>query len=879
MDQAVRQALRDLHPTLYAEDALDPAILYLEPLTRAEGAKAVLARAASGPYALSEMKAEGISAALGDDPLLIGLQDLAREPRPENTIGAFVEDALQRAQAAIGEPSAALREGLRNLAREMLQHRRLEPSWSDISGWTLDANTRDLIKALARDQALLGFHGPSTDLKLQFRHDRIRDWILAEAVQGADDLDIEADPFFAEIVGDAVVRRGAPIDRLTRLQQANPLGLFFSLKLAKPGVERQRVVDALGQWLADPCHRTNAFAHLRWEALAVLSQIDGQDIPTLVRLFPDHSPSSWIARMRNGDLNGGFEMCATFDLSMTDPGRDQAVAHAKLKYGNSLISAMDEILRRPGVEGAALAGVLRVAGFIGDTRLVPALRASWTDRPAEQLARLPDYLWALSRCVDAASAEAALAPICDLWASLPEDDPSDATGTSGLGVSRSSIMAYSPGFAFARQAPENALHYLVMRAELDKRLTWPITYMLRTVDHPKAVAFVASEIAKTIRKNGWAVSADFIESDWQRAQANGRPMSPASRAALLTLWRDPANDVPLRSASLSLWSATKEEADLGVLTEVANEPDLKLSILRDRLERNDHRAIPDLLDLLQDSKRQHLWWPLTRYVWCSALTDAFDEYLERRKYNAPDDQDAAQEDVSWQTVAVLCRMEVADAERLLRKHWSFLKAYSAFVHAALYVGTPRLLALADQAVKASTDPFALFHQLGLNYGLQIQPHPGVVREDQVLHLEPYLSFLPTHTIVSLAHVCNEHGWFETRRRLLDGHFDNQRECWQITHASDYFDKILDRERASWIYHEVDDALRTGLAWALLRDALLAWLTKRRTMEALRIAWTAMAHRGLRSDLAMLSLEPWMDQAEASHLLTDVDYAIRRRSAL
>ena len=112
--------------------------------------------------------------------------------------------------------------------------------------------------------------------------------------------------------------------------------------------------------------------------------------------------------------------------------------------------------------------------------------------------------------------------------------------------------------------------------------------------------------------------------------------------------------------------------------------------------------------------------------------------------------------------------------------------------------------------------------------------------------------------------------------MLDNRFNNQRECWQIAHASDYFDKILERERASWIDREIDEALRTGLDWASLRDALLAWLAERRTMEALRIAWTAMAHGGLRSDLAMLSLEPWMDQAEASHLLTDVDYAIRRR---
>jgi len=685
-------------------------------------------------------------------------------------------------------------------------------------------------------------------------------------------------PFFAEIVGDAFARRGAPIDQLMRLLQANPLALFFSLKMVKPGADRQRIVDALSQWLSDPAHRGNAFSHLRWEALGVLSQIDGQDIPALVRLFPSSSSSGWIALLRNGDLGGGVELCANFGLDMTDPERDQAVAHATMKYGDSLISAMDELLRRPDVSGAALAGVLRLAGLVADNGLIPALRTSWADRPTERLSRLADYLWAFGRCTDAHSAEMVLASICDLWASLPEKDDPSSTAKGDLGQTRSSIMAESVDFAFERQTPGNAVDYLVSRAEQDPRLTWPIAYMLHLVDHPRAAVLVASEIAKAIREYGWSPVADFTESDWQRAQTNGRPMSPASRAALLAIWRDQANDSALRSASLRLWSATKEDGDLGPLAEAADDPDLKFSILQDRLERRDHRAIPDLLDCLRDPARQRGWWPMSRYVWCSDLVDAFDTYLERWKTDAPDDQDITQEDVGWQTIAVLCRMEMAEAERLLLKHWAFLKAHSAFVHAALYVGTPRLLALADQVVKASADPTSLFVKLGLNFGLQIQPHPGLVREDQVLHLEPYLSFLPGRTILSLAQVCNDHGWFETRRRLLDNRLDDRWACWRLDGAFDSFDRLLKTGGAPWINREIDQALRTGLDWAPVRDALLAWLAERRTMAALHIAWTAMAHRGLRSDLPMLKLEAWMDQTEAAQLLADVEYSVKRRNA-
>src|ERR1700730_11487995 len=54
-------------------------------------------------------------------------------------------------------------------------------AFSEIASWPLTPENLRLIRSLTQREELLRLRGPSTDLRLLFRHDRVRDWLFVEA--------------------------------------------------------------------------------------------------------------------------------------------------------------------------------------------------------------------------------------------------------------------------------------------------------------------------------------------------------------------------------------------------------------------------------------------------------------------------------------------------------------------------------------------------------------------------------------------------------------------------------------------------------------------------------------------------------------------------
>ena len=208
---------------------MEPMLLVPAPMTPAEGTQAVIARSGLIGRTLSKVTAEAVSTALGHDPLLIALHDIDRAPDPHLVLAQFIEGALQRAQATSDALSAEFRVALLDLAGQMLQRRRVELSWNELASWPLTPETLRLVKRLSQGEELLRLSGGSTDLRLLFRHDRVRDWLLVEAGAAMDaenrlSDEIVGEPFFAEVLGAVIVRRGAPAALLDRARRLNSAG-------------------------------------------------------------------------------------------------------------------------------------------------------------------------------------------------------------------------------------------------------------------------------------------------------------------------------------------------------------------------------------------------------------------------------------------------------------------------------------------------------------------------------------------------------------------------------------------------------------------------------------------------------------------------------
>ena len=184
--------------------------------------------------------------------------------------------------------------------------------------------------------------------------------------------------------------------------------------------------------------------------------------------------------------------------------------------------------------------------------------------------------------------------------------------------------------------------------------------MLHSIDHPKALAFTAQELAAIQKRiegtKAFSPFVSMVAREWRRAQEEGRPMSDESRELLLRLWRNDENDKFLRIEAFSLWAATKQEDDLNVLRTTLVPEYLADHILQQRLVRGDHQAIPAMIEKLRTNDNYY-WWHQGRYLWSPELTDELDKFLSNRG-----------ECVAGSiTSELIMRLPTKEAERLLLK--------------------------------------------------------------------------------------------------------------------------------------------------------------------------------------------------------------------
>jgi hypothetical protein len=869
--------------------ALDSLSVATSGFDQSEAREAVLVRSRVGGGVLTPLKAGEIAAALGNDPLLIALHDPEKPAEPHQVIGRFVEGACARLAAKDGDHAPAdFRQALRTLAEEMLNHRRIDLAWSDISEWPgIQGERLRLISRAAHHGELLAFSGTSDAQRLAFRHDRVRDWLLADAAAYLDQQDrlndaILSEPYFAEVIGAALVFGCPKAGFLDRVARANPLALFHALKYwgQLRLAERDAVLKAINEWLALPSTNCRSNTHLRWEALVTLAETDSSDVPALARRFPDRITSSELARLRNGDLSGGIELCAQIEPGVGAPWRDIQIEHAKLRYGRNLARALGDVLDRKELSYSEKSGALRLAGHFANSSLAPSIERCWLsdDGRAEQLA---DYLWAFAQCC-ADDPVRYLKPVCDVWASLPDEPPEDEPKKDWVVPPRVEVGADHLRWAFRRWPPTAALDYLVERGA-QPELAWPMTCMLRGIDHPSVVRFIVHELAETEKKlegtdrfSHFAMSA---ASDWRRDQEReGRSMSQASRTALREIWLDTGRDRHSRYHAFKLWAVTIDPLDKDLLRGITETEKLGDQILWHRLCIGDTQAIPALIEKLSANGELSYWWQSGRHIWSPELTETLGKWLERRR-----SQKAwvwgEETDTDWITSEMVMRLPESEGESLLLKNWDHLQFSPRFVQAALYLATPHLKGAADSAIKACPKPADLLKFISQHFGIRTTDRTGVSRPEQIRALSPYLDLMSDSDIRRFWGVCNEQGWFDLRRELLDPHvqlpFDG--DVWESKDPAAAFDKFIAEKPPYPVSYWIDRQIETGNAWPKILAALKTWFDERKSIEALQIVATALQHRGTRQDLAVLRIYETMPEDASRQLIANTEFAVRRRT--
>ena len=187
---------------------------------------------------MTDLEAEAVASALGFDPLLIALHGSTdATPEPETVIQSYIERELRRVAASDGTYTAGeYRDALRTLTLEMLNRRQLEPTFAEVVNWTVEERPiAAMLRDLARHREVVRLEETAEFQRVAFRHDRVRDHLLADATKDAISRDalpaeVMSEPYFAEVIGMAIARNGVPSEVIDKVVEANPLALFCALR-------------------------------------------------------------------------------------------------------------------------------------------------------------------------------------------------------------------------------------------------------------------------------------------------------------------------------------------------------------------------------------------------------------------------------------------------------------------------------------------------------------------------------------------------------------------------------------------------------------------------------------------------------------------------
>jgi hypothetical protein len=852
-----------------------------EPLSPSEGREAVQRRSRLRGKALSDLDADAISDALAHDPLLIALHEPTKIPQPASVIEEYIDKSVARLAATRGDYTAAdYRTALRAMASAMLMRRELSPLWTAVLAWLSgQSEIVTMLRHLTHQGEVVRLSGDSSDARLVFRHGRVRDALFSDTVAEmiknetlGDDL--LAEPYFAEVIGAAIIRNGVPASFVERVRADNPLALFHALRIFREPTNEvhNAVLASINAWLADPATQTLKFSNLRWDALAALSETESSKVIEIVTKFRARSWTASQALFRNGNLSGGLQLCLDVEPGVGAHWRDRQIEHAKMRFGANLRTAIDKLLRQVDSEPSARIGALRLAGYLADPQLAEGIETSWNADP-EKIRHLQDYLWATAQCCGN-NPERFLGPICDAWAAL-SDKPKSENSTSP----RYDLAADNIRWAFHKDVPVSAIPYFVKRGQSED-LRWSITIMLNGLDHPDAVEFVVRELVNIERrlegKNGFSPFTNMAPDEWRRRQEDkGRPMSRESRERLLAFWQNQDAEKHLREQSFRLWAASVMEGDLELLRSVGPSDLLADKSSWERLKRKDRTATDRLLIKLQGDRRA-AWWRLAHFVWSEPLYLALDQELERRRTSVGSGWNVASE-TDYAVFEIIMALPLTEAEPLLVKHWDHLQFSSLFVQTALFLVSPRLQAMAKAAIDASPEPAKMFTHLTIHYGIRTQGRAGVTQPEQIEALIPYLDYLDEMAIHTFWTVCTDLGWLDLRRKYLDNRLSARFEGIYLSEdrAMESLDKHADRQH-SWIDRWIEDYLEAGFTIDEAMGLFARWLSSRRTMAAFRLTSTVVVHAGRRQDLSILDVDIEPEDL-ASELRANTRFAVCRRT--
>jgi hypothetical protein len=670
-------------------------------------------------------------------------------------------------------------QALTKLVSEMLKVKNLFPTWPQIRAWfQSDHETQQALWQLSQDRQLCRLD-PINE-RFLFRHDRILETIAVDSINktlkmSLEDIEVLGEPHYAEWVGHALAQSQVSEQLLEKIAERSPLALVEAIRWFDNPVaaSQQAIIHSIKRWMTK--HRRGTPEHIpdaiHDAILLSLVRTDSNIVLDVTDSYLDDNWDHWrlLARFRNGCVQSGIEYCARFGakpLWTPSPYGSmwyQIMEHAKQKHGDKIVRKLKERCAIPDDNVRTYKGTLLLAAFLEAPALVESIMSGW-QKQRDKMQFLAFVVIACIRCYSSEYTEL-LEPLMAYWAELPEvEEPAKAS-------KRESILTEAPAvlsFGFS----EVAIAYLLTQAQKYKTLKPAIASALRPLNRPETLEFVikvAAEIKQlSPQSDYWTEGSDSWIRDfihhWQSAQQKGYGLSSASIDELKSLWENQENDKITRGLAFQLWLTAFDSSSLNLLKNIPASSELFSAALEARMRLGDKSVVQELLPILSE---EVTWFRFAHCVWCDELVDAANEHLAAFKDSIPQDYSGGNLEKPYIISTLLTRIPKKDAEQLLVNNWEHLGYSGLFIFAALYIGTPKCLELADNSIKSCPVEIEIsryWDWVGNEITL-----------DYLQNLEPYLERFDDTEIGEIARICENLGeqGVEWRRKHLLAILENR----------------------------------------------------------------------------------------------------------
>jgi hypothetical protein len=840
----------------------------------------------------SDLEFSRFAEVLKDDAILLGLFAKSLKDQPDaiplalaqDVIGNWVEHATAEVATKWGLAPSQYRYALGQLSSEMIRRKVLYPKWAELEGWFgAKAQILSSISQLAAQGAVCRVSNLGGSDEFQFRHDRILEYHLRLSFREmlAQDPQDESvwDPFFVPYIAWTLAAGTQPSSVLEMALQIIPVALIGAVeRLPEVGSRGEAEILAKArEWINTA---PTALPSVRDDAYGLLASIESPHVLGLTDGV-GNDQRLLFGRLRNGDAAAGvLALSKRFYPATRHPWLETLVQQSKLRYGSHLVSELALILAKTDLDDARRSGALSLAGYLGDDSLATAARKAWENAP-DRNRFLVETLWATLRC-SGSEPEKHLPPIISAILEV-------ADGEHRRILLEEVQFAGRHGFSCA------VLKFLAALGERDE-YEETVVAVLDRVDHPIAIEFEVKTLAfwrrRAREQGGMFPWADIWTDRWTRGEGERPiPLSSASVGAIRALWQEESNPDWLREYALDVWAKTGGE--LRHLQSIPDTSPLYTTAVWHRAQKGDRDVVSQVVAMLE----KKTWWlSLLPKVWCKAAEEAADYHLTVAESN-----EIPYSNLNYSLAEMLRDIPVADAERLLFKHWPKLSRIPLYIQAALYLSTHESRSRAGEAIRTMGADARVFEHVSMFFGFMVSGLSNRISIGQLESLAPYVHRLEAYCIEKILSFCERHGYRDWATKVLQPECSRRAKAaetreynkfdwdfhllgWHFPTDADLLDrldtaaKVEPRQRVAELWRWSEGFAHRGDPPDRPFRLAEHWLQRVPSLERFKIVAGLVEERGTRQHLSILqSCATICGTPEGSLIFADVSYAVRRRS--